>query len=165
MIQGVKITAKSNLTHLVFVNDVMMFGAALFSEWKNIKELLLIFFQASRMERSDNKYVLLSFDVEEVTVKDMSSLFSFQIKDINEGLKYLGYFINPNRYKVSHWRWLIQKFEKKNNNWTYRWLSMGDRLTLIKVILEGIYVYWLCFSHIPSSVLNILKKKMFSFIW
>ena len=68
-------------------------------------------------------------------------------------MKYLDYFINPNNYMVFDSRWLIKKIEKRNSNWSYRWISVRGGLILIKFVLEGIHVQWLAFTHISSSIL------------
>lgn len=36
---------------------------------------------------------------------------------------------------------------------------------MIKSVLEGIPVYWLSLSHIPSFVLQTIRKRMFNFLW
>jgi hypothetical protein len=42
---------------------------------------------------------------------------------------------------------------------------MGGMLTLVKSVLEGILVYCLSLAHIPSSILQTIRKRMFSFLW
>jgi len=55
--------------------------------------------------------------------------------------------------------------KKKIANWSHRWLSLGGRATLVKVVLESILVYWLSFAKIPKIILNIIRRKIFSFLW
>jgi hypothetical protein len=59
----------------------------------------------------------------------------------------------------------VKKIEKRIANWSHRWLSLGGRVTLVKVVLESILVYWLSLAKIPKSILNTIKKRMFSFLW
>jgi hypothetical protein len=61
--------------------------------------------------------------------------------------------------------WLVKKFEKRIANWSHRWLSLGGRVTLVKVVLESIHVYWLSLAKIPKSILNTIRRRMFSFLW
>jgi ribonuclease HI len=58
-----------------------------------------------------------------------------------------------------------EKIEKRIANWSHRWLSLGGRVTLVKVVLESIPVYWLSLAKIPKSILNTIRKRMFSFLW
>jgi hypothetical protein len=61
--------------------------------------------------------------------------------------------------------WLEKKTEKRISNWSHRWLTLGGRFTLVKVILESILVYWLSLAKIPKGTLNNIKRRMFSFLW
>jgi len=90
---------------------------------------------------------------------------SYDVKYIDEGFKYLGCFLKPNCYNKVDWYWLVRKFEKMISNWSLRWLSLGGRVTLVKVALESILVYWLSLDKIPKSILNIIRRRMFSFMW
>ena len=101
LIQGVKVSAKTHLSHLLFVEYVMMFAAATLHEWRNIKEILHLFFQVLGINFSDNKSVLMSSWGDEVLARDISAMLNFQLKDFNDGMKYLGYFIKPNNYRAS----------------------------------------------------------------
>lgn len=104
LIQGVKVIAKTHLTHLLFVDDVMTFGAASLNEWRHFKDIPQTFCKAIGMKISDNKFVLMSAGGDEATVRDIFALLNFQIMDLNEGMKYLGYYIEPNNYKIVGWR-------------------------------------------------------------
>jgi hypothetical protein len=55
--------------------------------------------------------------------------------------------------------------EKKISNWCYRWLSIGGRFTLLKVVLESQPIYWLSLAVVPIYVLNSLRKLMYNFLW
>ena len=56
------------------------------------------------MKISDNKSILLSLDRENDVVKYISQHFPYQLKDLNEGIKYLGYLLNPNNYRIPKWK-------------------------------------------------------------
>jgi len=65
----------------------------------------------------------------------------FEVKPLDDGFKYLGVFLKPNYYNKADWNWLERNFEKRISNWSHRWLSLGGRVTLVKVVLESIPVY------------------------
>jgi len=48
-------------------------------------------------------------------------------------------------------------------NWCFIWLSHGDRLTLVKSVLESIHVYWFSLTHIPKGMFDKIRKKRFHF--
>ena len=54
--------------------------------------------------------------------------------------------------------WLLKKVEKRIGNWSYRWLSLGVRLILVKIVFENILVYWLSLAKIPKTILDKIRK-------
>jgi hypothetical protein len=38
-------------------------------------------------------------------------------------------------------------------------------VTLVKAVVESIYVYWLSLEKIPKTVINNIRRRMFSFLW
>ena len=92
-------------------------------------------------------------------------MLPFRITPITKVFKYFGYRLKPLGYHTSDWRWMIELFEKKIQNWTYRFLSLGGRVVLIKVGLTGLEVYWFALARCPKSILNVLHKSIFSFLW
>ena len=56
-------------------------------------------------------------------------------------------------------------FENKIKNWSYRLPSLGGRVVLIRSILTGLALYWFSLARCPKSILNMLRKAIFSFLW
>jgi hypothetical protein len=44
-------------------------------------------------------------------------------------------------------------------------LSLGGRFALVKLVLENILVYWLLLSRIPRLVLELIRRRIFRFLW
>jgi hypothetical protein len=164
-IEGVPVARGLSITHLMFVDDVILFGNGSISEWEVFKEVLELFCKATGMAFNPQKSVFLEagWDVEGLTL--LKALFPFEVNPIDEGFKYLGFYIKPNCYTRADWNWLEKKIEKRILSWSHRWLSLGGRVILVKVVLEIIYVYWLSLAKIPISVLNSIRRRMFSFLW
>jgi hypothetical protein len=95
----------------------------------------------------------------------LKELMSFEVKPIDVGFKYLGCFLKLNFYTKALWQWMGKKFEKRISNWSHRWLTLGGRVTLVKVVLESIPVYWISLEKIHKGILNNIGKRMFSFLW
>jgi hypothetical protein len=85
--------------------------------------------------------------------------------ELDQGFKYLGFFIKAGFQRNEEWGWLIKKLEKKISIWCYRCLSIGVRFTLLKAVLESQPIYWLSLAVVPSSILNSLRKIMYHFLW
>ena len=102
--------------------------------------------------------------LEETEVITLQNIFTFPVDRIVNGMKYHGFYLKPCRYLLKEWDWLIIKVEKMINNWSFRWLSKGGKIILIKVVLEAIPVYWMHFS-IPMGIIEKIKKICFKFLW
>ena len=63
-IQGINIEKILRITHLLFVDDVVIFGKGVVEEWVVYKELLELFCNASRMEVSESKSVFLEYGMD-----------------------------------------------------------------------------------------------------
>lgn len=61
--------------------------------------------------------------------------------------------------------WLLSEFEKIVKFWWNNWISTGEKLVLIKSILEAILVYWNILSHILKGILDSIRKVYFNYIW
>lgn len=84
---------------------------------------------------------------------------------MEEGFKYLGFFLKPNAYRVSDWHWLIEKFEKKIHPWYYRCLSLGGRMILINSVLANLPIYWLTLAKVPPTVRHQIPRITYNFLW
>ena len=78
---------------------------------------------------------------------------------MDEGFKYLGFVINLNAYSFKYWMWLYKKVEGKIGYWTYKFLSRGGRLVLLKEVLQSISVYWATIAYIPKGILRKINRK------
>ena len=84
---------------------------------------------------------------------------------MEEGFKYLGFVLKSNSYSYKDSMWLHKKIEGRIGCWTYKFLSRGGRMVLLKPVLQSILVYWATIAYIPKGILQKLRKKLFSFLW
>ena len=133
-IRGIKIKPQLFLTHLLFVDDVIMFEMGSFEEWMAFKVILDTFCEASGMRINLDKSCFLHNDLDADLLRRITGLLPYRFEHINHGFKYLGYFIKPSGYLVKDWHWILSKFEKQILHWTNRLLSLGGRLVLIKSV-------------------------------
>ena len=62
---GVKVAQHTFLTHLFFVDDVLLFGIGTMEEWQHFKSLLDLFCLATGVRISDEKSTFLYNDIDE----------------------------------------------------------------------------------------------------
>ena len=148
-IRGIKISPQLSLTHLLFVDDVIMFGVGSFEEWIAFKVILETFCEASGMRINLDKSCFVHNDLDANLLRSITGLLPYRFEHINNGFKYLGYFVKPSGYLVRDWHWILSKFKKRILHWTNRLLSLGGRLVLIKSVLSSLLVYWMDLVPIP----------------
>ena len=101
---------------------------------------------------------------EEVRSKIKDEL-PYIVNPMEEEFEYIRFVLKPNAYSFKDWMWLYKKIEGRIGCWTYKFLSRGGRMVLLKAILQSIPVYWATIVYIPKGILHKLRKKIFSFLW
>ena len=147
------------------MDDIIIFGQGILDEWHTIKGITDIFCKASGMSFSTSKSCFCHFGVEEAVLHLIEDLFLFKSRPLEGGFSYLGFYLKPNNYHRSDWTWLIHKVHFRIGKWSSNWLSLGGRLTLIKVVLQSIPVYWFALFRVSVGVLNTIRRSFFNFLW
>lgn len=92
-------------------------------------------------------------------------MFPFVWQPLQDGVSYLGFILKSNCYSINDWYWLVRCVEKRINNWTYCFLSLGGRLLFINFVLQSVPVYWLSMALVPKAILDGIRRRMFQFLW
>ena len=98
LVKGIKISKDLSLTHLLFVDDVILFGLGSCEEWIAFKVILDTFCEASGMLINPEKSCFLFNNADDELLNRISRSLSFKAQDISTGFHYLGYFIKPMGY-------------------------------------------------------------------
>ena len=141
LIKGFQYSHDLSITHLLFVDDVLLFGIATVSEWQAFKDALDLIYSTTGMAFSMEKSSFLYQDVDEGTQCQIAQLLPYIMAPIQIGFKYLGFRLKPLGYRSSDWNWMVERFENKIKNWSYMLLSLGGIFVLIKSVLSGLVVY------------------------
>jgi hypothetical protein len=162
---GIKISQALHLTHLLFVDDVLIFSGGSRREAEALRNILTLFSKATGMKINEGKSTLTTNLLSEEEGQTLRLYFPFEEKKLDDGLKYLGFLLKPNDYRKEDWKWLLKKMDKRLNTWSHRWLSRAGRLVLVKSVLEAIPVYWMSLSWIPKGILEAARKLTSKFMW
>ena len=154
---GIKVTKLLQILHLLFVDDILIMTNASVNEWLEIQSLLAVFCNATGLMINSQKTSFYQFGVQPVVLDSIIFFFPYEVNNIANGFKYLGYTLKDDRFKAEDWDWLLSKYENRINHWCNRWLTLGGHLVLVKVVLESQPVYWLALANIPSSVLHRIR--------
>ena len=114
--RGISFGNEISLTHVLFVDDVIMVTDGLKQSLSYLYEMLLNFCKSSGMQINDKKYALYHSGLDEYEIITIQNIFSFPVLPLVTGMKYLGFFLKPCRYVLKDWDWLIIKVEKRIMN-------------------------------------------------
>lgn len=165
---GIKITPRLLISHLLFRDDVLIFGKGSLQDWGYLAIILKLFCNASGMKINAHKSsFFISSDLEPDLAfrHQVEQLFPFNCLCLQDGFQYLDFYLKPNCYKSMDWIWLVRRIERKINTWTFRYLSLGGRLILLSSVIQGIPVLWMSLAIVPKKVLVDIRKRMFHFLW
>ena len=112
-IQDIKISDSLYLTHLLFVDDVIVFGMGTVVEWMDFDVILETFCLASSMSISLDKSGFLFSELDQGNLHSIRHFMPYKCDPIQLGFKYLGFFIKPLGYKAEDWYWLVKNFERR----------------------------------------------------
>lgn len=162
--QGILVGKTLSLTHLLFVDDVLLFCYSDEINLGKLLELIDSFCANTRMEVKCNKLACYYKYINRALFHNMETFCPLEKLEIGEGLKYLGFLIKPNNYLKADWTWNIVTIESKINSWCNIWLSKGGRLVLIKYVLEAMPVYWALLAKISKGIIYKIKRLCSKFL-
>ena len=118
-LHGLKVAIETIVSHLLFVDDVLILGSGNYEDWMEFQTILISFCITSSMDINCQKLCFLAQNIDPSLEQRIQSTFNIQFNNIEEGMKYLGFYLKPNCYRVADWNWMIQKIEKIISNWTF----------------------------------------------
>ena len=81
------------------------------------------------------KSILSENSIPEEIKERIQAKTRYILKPMDEGFKYLGFVLKPNAYSFKERMWLYKKIENRIGCWTFKFLSRGGRLVLLKAVL------------------------------
>eukprot|EP00253_Pinus_taeda_P032224 PITA_32224 len=134
---GIKIADEFFLTHLLFVDDVLIFLNGSIGDSTTLQHAMQLFQQATGMKINVQKSTITTVGCTAHETAFALQRFPFISLTLADGIKYLGFILKPIGYKIADWLWLITKVERRLQIWYHRYLSRAGRLILIKAVIEA----------------------------
>ncbi|GKA06263.1 hypothetical protein Tco_0685487 [Tanacetum coccineum] len=164
LIRGIKCGSSDIiLTHLFYVDDFVITAEWSSHNVDNIIRVLLIFYLAAGLKINIHKCNVYGI---EVSAEEGSSMAN------NTGCPsgtfpfvYLGLPIGSNMNLTSNWKVLVNRYHSRLSNWKANLLSIGRRLTLIKVDPGSLEIYYLSILKALDLVLKSIEIIRASFFW
>jgi hypothetical protein len=111
--KGTHIGQDGSLSHILFVDDILIFFEGNIHYLEQLDSLLTTFNTATNMSikksKSSSFFRALCQEEEQAIITHTS----IQLANIEDGFKYLGFFLKSNNYQNIYWLWLQAKIEKR----------------------------------------------------
>ena len=109
---------------------------------------------------SKSEIVMINGDADQEN--QFSDLFNCQVGKFP--IRYLGVPVSPSKLHLVDWAPLIEKNNKKLDNWKGSSMSIAGRATLINSFLSSTFIYHMSMYLLPKTILNTLDRQRRSFL-
>eukprot|EP00253_Pinus_taeda_P012843 PITA_12843 len=127
-IWGLRISEFFSLTHLLFVDDVLILMDGSIHNTISFSKILLLFSSATGMLANQSKSTITCSHTSVQESFFAQQDFPYSIHPLDRGLQYLGYWLKPISQRIDDWVWLVTKLEKRLNLCNrYLWNGNQDK--------------------------------------
>ncbi|KAL5543569.1 hypothetical protein UlMin_007353 [Ulmus minor] len=164
MIHGFKLARGGPpLHHLLFADDIFVFGKACFTEARHIKETLDSFCSWSGLSFNSSKSsIFFSGNTRGAVANQLTGFLGFE--HISMDSCYLGLPMFRTN-KRNDFNYLVECLDSKLAGWKSRLLSKASRLTLIKFVALAMPIYAMHTARIPKAICAKLDARIRRFWW
>ncbi|KAK4274538.1 hypothetical protein QN277_017742 [Acacia crassicarpa] len=153
-----------NVSHLMFADDLLLFGVASESQTTCMMKCLQDFMATSggRVNKAKSS-IFFSPRVPlhtKLRIKDMT-----QMQISCEMGRYLGFPLSRNRRLKADFQYVIDRVSFKLSTWKANCLSMAGRIMLAKSVVSSIPLYPMHVAMLPKSVCYEIERLQRNFIW
>ncbi|XP_028553350.1 uncharacterized protein LOC114580332 [Dendrobium catenatum] len=148
-----------NLSHLLYVDDLLIFGDASISICAVLREVLNHFAMISGLlVNHDKSQVILSSYIS----NHMAVCEALHMPTSCSKMIYLGLPISVKKNCKSDFQPLLNSISNHLSGWKARFLSIAGRLQFLKYIVCNTIAYWLRGTVIPKSCIKTLSRMFYN---
>lgn len=152
------------ITHLFFVDDLLLFGEASVDQMKVMMKCLDNFCSSSGQKMSKEKSrILISDNVNHQEATIISRVARIRLtSDLG---KYLGVPLLHKTPTRATYNFILEKSQRKLSAWKASTLSLAGRITLAKSVVAALPTYSMQTMLMPKGVCEKLDQLQRNFIW
>jgi hypothetical protein len=153
-----------NISHLLFADDLLLFGQATISTMNSVMSTLNKFCHMSGQQVNHSKTsIFFSKNVLHSSRDELIALSGFT--EAPTLGKYLGVPALGRKPRGTDFHYLIEKVKNRLTGWKAKQLSLAGRITLAKSVIQAIPIYPMMSMHISRGCLDEIERLQRSFIW
>ena len=152
------------LTHLLFVDDSLLFCRSTKSECQKVLEILAAYESMSGQKINKGKTSIFfsksTTEAMRAAIKD-----TLRVSEIRHYEKYLGLHSLVGRHKKASFDYIKERVWRKLQGWEEKLQSQAGREVLIKAIVQAIPTYTMGCFKLPIGLCNEIEKLIRRFWW
>ena len=153
-----------SISHLLFVDDNLLFCLALHLECSNLIHVLSTYERASGQAIKRQKMTLFfSPNMDRIMRDDIHRLLNAQI--VMEFEKYLGLPMVGGKNKANTFKDLWERIAKRVTGWTEKLILKAGREVLIKMVAQAIPTYSMSLFKLPKGLCNDINSIIAKYWW
>ena len=151
------------LSHILYVDDIMLFGKGTSSNIQNLTDLFTKYAQISCQFVNPQKSSILSGSISPQKLSQISLLIGFSIGTLP--FTYLGVPIFKGKAKTAYVQPIIDKVKLKLSAWKSSLLSLAGKVQLVKSVIHSMLIHCITNYSWPVLLIKDLERWMRNFIW
>ncbi|XP_010481206.1 PREDICTED: uncharacterized protein LOC104760055 [Camelina sativa] len=155
--------ANPDVTHLIFVDDIMLFFDGETASVQAIVTLLEYFTSISGLVMNKTKTELYLSGSSEADQRMLCANFGFTRGSLP--VKYLGLPLLPNPLSRSDCEPLVSNIRTRLHSWQNKHLLYAGRLQLLASVIQNIIAYWCAAFILPAKCIKDIEKLCRRFLW
>ena len=152
-----------NITHIYFVDDLLLFCGNSPRAATILKNSLDEFFLLSGMMANSSKSFILSAGMNPDFTTSIRDIFGYSVGSLP--INYLDAPLNSSKITDHDCKCLIEKMMTRIKSWTNRSLSFAGRLQLIQSVLMSMQNFWAGLFILPKKSIKKMEQLIRSFLW
>lgn len=154
---------KVKVSHLQYADDTIFTIEGSMENARALKRLLIEFEMISGLAVNYNNSNVFGVNLDPEGIGTMAEVLGCMVGEWP--IPYLGLRVGGRSNGVAAWKGVMDRVKGRLSKWEASSLSMGGRLTIIKLILSAIPIYNLSFSWLPKLVERCLISLFRRFLW
>lgn len=152
------------ISHLIFVDDLLLFGKANVKQMDFVNEILKNFYDKSgqRINKNKTKIFFLQNIAKHIKRQLVHAYGFSETKDLG---KYLGNPLSGRNPKRRDYQHIIDQVKSKKEAQKSDHLSFIGKITLAKAVIKTIPTYYMMMSTLSKASLKEIQKVQRDFIW
>ncbi|PKU70563.1 Putative ribonuclease H protein [Dendrobium catenatum] len=159
--RGISFDSQS-LSHLLYADDVLIFGEATRENCNKLKNILREFADNTGLHVNYDKCAIM-FPKNQRNQQDICQILS--INNVVNKIMYLGIPLSFYKLKIEDYLPLMDSVNKKMNGWKANLLSFAGRLQYLKFTIQNTIAYWIRGSILSKIVHKFIKRASSRFLF